>query len=402
MGPMALWKQLGIALALVAAVLVTWAMWLPASAPLFARLGIAVQTSAESAGNPGGGPGGMLPGAGGPGRGGPPTVVAAEVGEGASNGRISAIGDGRAIRSVAVTPLAQGRIVEVSVAPGDRVEAGDALARLDDDAEAIGLARAELAVEDAETTLERLERLRGTGATTDVQLREARLALDRARLELRDADLALERRTITAPIAGIVGILPVEPGQQVTTTTEIATIDDRSAILVDFRIPERWVGQIDVGAPLEAVALARPDLALDGRVHAIDNRVDQATRTLRVQAMIPNEGDVLRAGMAFRIAMTFPGEAHPAVDPLAIQWSSEGAYVWAVREERVQRVPVRIVQRSSERVLVAGAIRPGERVVIEGVQRLREGAEVAVRPEGAAGEDAGLGLTRAAPGISDT
>jgi RND family efflux transporter MFP subunit len=395
---MALWKQAGIVAVLVAGVLAAWAWFLPASAPLFARIGI--ETPGAEAANAGrGGPGGP----GGPGaRGGPPAVVVAAVEEGAANGRISALGDGRAIRSVAVTPLVTGRIVEIAVVPGEPVEAGTVVALLDDDAEEIGVARAELALQDAETTLVRFERLSGTGATTDVQLRDAELAVERARLELRDAELALDRRRITAPIGGVVGILPVEPGQQVTTSTEIATIDDRSRILVDFRVPERWVGQLAVGDGLEATVLARPELLLGGAIHALDNRIDQTSRTLRVQAMIENEGDVLRAGMAFRIAMSFPGEPFPAVDPLAIQWSSEGAYLWAVREGRTARVPIRIVQRSSDRVLVAGEIAPGERVVIEGIHRLRDGGEVRVLEDEEDGGEAGLGVSRAAPSVSDS
>jgi RND family efflux transporter MFP subunit len=391
---MAWWKQGGIVAALVAGALLAWAWFLPGSAPLFARIGIDAP-SARAEGDGAGGPGGF--GA----RGGPPAVLTATVGEGAANGRISAIGDGRAIRSVAVAPLVAGRIVEVAVGPGATVAAGETIARLDDDAEAIGVARAELAVKDAETTLALVERLRGTGATTDVQLREAELALERARLELRDAELALDRRRITAPLAGIVGILPVESGQQVTTSTEIATIDDRSRILVDFRVPERWVGRLAAGDPLEATALARPDVVLKGTIHAVDNRVDQASRTLRVQAMIENEGDMLRAGMAFRIAIGFPGEPFPAVDPLAIQWSSEGAYVWAIRDGRTVRVPVRIVQRSSDEVLVAGDLVSGERIVTEGIHRLRDGSEVRVVDDDESGE-AGLGISRALPPGRDT
>jgi RND family efflux transporter MFP subunit len=392
---MAWWKQLGVVLVLVAGAVVAWAVFVPGAAPLFARLGLPAPAAEAPAG---GDPNGL----GGPGLrgGGAPQVVVAEVEEANAGGRISAIGDGQALRSVAVTPLAAGRVAEIAAASGRRLAAGDLIARLDEDSEEIGVARAELAVGDAETTLERLERLRGTGAATEVQLREAQLALERARLELRDAALALERRRVTAPFDGVVGIIAAEPGQQVTTTSEIATLDDRSRILVDFRVPERWVGALQVGDPLEATALARPALPIPAEVHALDNRIDQASRTLRVQAIIENEDDLLRAGMAFRIALTIRGDAHPAVDPLAIQWSSEGAFVWAVRGERAARVPVRIVQRSSERVLVAGAIEPGERVVVEGVQRLRDGMEVAVREDAPAGEDAGLDVSRARPAVT--
>lgn len=381
---MAWWKQAGLVLVLLAAACFVWALYVPSAAPFLARLGLPVPDRA----------GPERPGGGRFGGGNASPVIARPVALEEAKGRLTAIGDGRSIRSVAVTPLVAGRIVDLPVASGEAVEAGAPLALLDDDAEEIGVERARLAVEDAEATLARFEQLRSTGATTDVQVREARLAVDQARLELRDADLALDRRRVLAPFAGIVGILPVEPGEQVTSATEIARLDDRSRVLVDFRVPERWVGEIEIGDPVEATALARPDLSLEGRVHAVDNRIDPTSRTLLVQAIIENPDDLLRAGMAFRIGMRFGGERFPAVDPLAIQWSSEGAYVWGVRDGRAVQVPVRIVQRSSDRVLVLGDLAAGDLVVTEGLTRLREGSPVDIRPESPAapeGEGAALG-----------
>ena len=114
------------------------------------------------------------------------------------------------------------------------------IARLDSDIEAIALERAALVVADAETTYARVEALRGRGAATDVQESEARLALERARLEERDAALALERRTITAPIGGVVGLLPVEQGVQVDTST--ADRDHRRPLEPARRVPRARAG----------------------------------------------------------------------------------------------------------------------------------------------------------------
>ena len=66
--------------------------------------------------------------------------------------------------------------------------------------------------------------------------------------------------------------------------------------------------------------------------------------------------------------MKFPGDTYPSVDPLAIQWGTDGAFVWAVRDGKAERVPVRIVQRNTESVLVVGRSRRGDSVVTEGVQ----------------------------------
>lgn len=381
-------RHLGQGLAVAAAVavaVVVWAVWLPASHPLLDRLGVLAPL--ERAGlpiarrAPGEGAGGGargFPGAGG----GAVAVIAAEVAQVPLRDRISAIGTGAALRSVVLMPEVSGRIVEIAVAPGAWVEAGTVVVRLDDQAESIARDRALLILEEAQDTAGRLERLRASGTATAVQIREAELAVRNAELSLREAEFNLERRALRAPIDGWIGLIDVEVGDQVTTSTEIARIDDRSLLLVEFRVPERLVGRIAPGDGVRVAPLARRDAPLAGRVRAVDSRVDEAGRTLRVQAEIANDEDALRAGMAFAIEMAFEGAAHPAVDPLAIQWSNEGAFVWAVRDGRAERVGVRIVQRADGQVLVAGALTAGEQVVLEGVQILRDGIEVEARPRG--------------------
>ena len=97
-----------------------------------------------------------------------------------------------------------------------------------------------------------------------------------------------------------------------------------------------------------------------------------------MQAIIGNPDDRLRAGMAFNISLVFTGDEYPAVDPLAIQWGAEGAFVWVVRDARAVRLPIRILQRNAEMVLVDAAFEPSDLVVTEGVQAMRPGADVTV------------------------
>jgi RND family efflux transporter MFP subunit len=163
-----------------------------------------------------------------------------------------------------------------------------------------------------------------------------------------------------------------------TADTVIATIDDRSSIIIDFYVPERFAGSIKVGDPLTATPIARPNRSFEGTVGAVDNRLDDQSRTLRVRARIDNAEDTLRAGMSFRVAMKFPGDTYPSVDPLAIQWGTDGAFVWVVRDGRAERTLVRIIQRNTESVLVAANIGEGDVVVTEGVHVVREGEELLV------------------------
>src|SRR5690606_37421065 len=109
---------------------------------------------------------------------------------------------------------------------------------------------------------------------------------------------------------------------------------------------------------------------------AIDNRVDEKSRTLWVQATIQNPADCLRAGMAFQVTMKFAGETYPAVSPLAVQWGTDGAFIWVVKDGRTTPLPVRIVQRNTDAVLADGERLGGDLVVAEGVHSVREGSLV--------------------------
>jgi RND family efflux transporter MFP subunit len=384
---MRIWKQAVVSLVVLAAAVVLWARYFPQASGILQRVGIA--TAAIEA-DPGAGEG--TSGFDGPGA--PPVARAAPVVAATVNDRVSAIGDGLAAQSVTVTPRVDGRVASIEVASGDFVEAGAALVRLEAEAEEIALDRARLVLEDARATLARAEELRRSNAVSEVALRAAELAASQAELALRDAELALEHKLVRAPFGGWVGILGVEVGDQVSTSTPVATLDDRSTIFVDFRIPERFVGQLEAGAPVSALPLAQPGLLLSGEIATVDSRISADTRTIRVRASFDNAEDRLRPGMAFSIDMRFPGDTFVAVDPLAIQWNADGAYVWTAANGQAAQVPVRIVQRDDDAVLVDGALEPGAMVVIEGVQLLREGEPLRLEGEAPATADESGGQRR--------
>lgn len=215
-----------------------------------------------------------------------------------------------------------------------------------------------------------------------------------AELAEREAAFDLERRQVLAPISGVVGIVDVEVGERIGSQEPIVTITDRSVILIDFRIPERVVNRVDLGMTVDVSPLGLEDTVLEGEISAVDTVVDRTSRTLRVQARVENTDDRLRAGMAFSVALSFPGETLVSIDPLALQWSSEGAFVWAVRDGKAERVDATIRQRDSDAILVDADLEPGERIVIEGVQTLRPGAEVEMIDDAAAAQAAQLPSTR--------
>jgi RND family efflux transporter MFP subunit len=317
--------------------------------------------------------------------GGPITVVVQPAIEGKVNDRLNAIGDGDAIRSVAVTPLVSGQIAEMMVRPGQQIKGGDIIARLDDDVEKIAVAKAKVALQSAEDKLTRNEDLKKIISRADLQ--DAQSAVETARLAMSEAQLNLERRAVRSPFGGVAGIVNVSSGDYVTVSTPIVTVDDRSRLLIDFWVPERFTGLIREGQEVQANPIARPGKSFSGKISAIDNRIDIASRTLHIQAEIPNEGDQLRAGQSFEVVLNLGGDSWPAVAPLAIQWDSNGSFVWRItKEKKAERVAAVVIERNPDKVLVDAKIRPGDLIAVEGLQRLRNGAEVKIFGEKADAE----------------
>ncbi len=320
-------------------------------------------------------------------------VVTAPVTLATINDKLAAIGEGAAAHSVTVMAPATGTLAELLVQPGQDVAAGAVIGRLDADAEQIAYDRAKLTFDDAQAALERTNQLAGANNATTVQVSAAQLARSTADLALKNAELDLRRRTIVTPIAGTVGLFQVNPGNTVSAQSVVTTIEDTSHIRVSFWVPERYAGAIHPGMAVVASAVALPGQTIDGEVSAVDNRIDPASRTLKVEAQIPNEDGRLKPGMSFSVAMSFPGESFPSVDPLAIQWSSDGAYLWKYADQKVERVAVQIIQRNSDGVLVKAELGEGDEVVTQGVQQLSAGATVRLldEPAGAGGGERGGG-----------
>lgn len=368
-----------VVIALIGAVAIPLsARFVPGARPWLDRVGLLAPLSAAGL-VPDGRPADGAPQAQSPGQRGV-VVAASEVRNERLRDEILAIGSARGVRSVALSFEVTGRLRAVLVAPGDLVATGDVIAELDAEAAQLSVDRARLVLDDRRKTLDRLDQLAQSGATTALQRQDAELALRTAELELQSAERDLADHRLLAPVAGYVGLIEAQVGDLVSSTTGITRIEDRSSLLIDFRVPERVAALIAPGDAIDATAVSTPGEPVQGRIVAVDNRVDEASRTLRVQATIANPDDRLRAGMAFQISLVFTGAEHPAVDPLAIQWSAEGAYVWVVRAQKAVRVPIRILQRNTRSVLVEADFQPADLVVTEGVQALRPGTDVTLAP----------------------
>ncbi len=370
-------KQILLSLVVIA---VAVGAWFAYDRGYFSGADETATVAARQGGGPGGGggpPGGGEAGRGGFGRGATP-VVAAIVDTDNTSLEVHAIGTVAAARAVTIYPQVSGVVTAVAFQPGTHVSAGETLVRLDDADQQVAVDKAGIALDGVRSTLERAQQLAKSNNITNVALNDAQTAVKKAEIDLKSAELELAKRTVTAPFAGTIGLTDITVGDLVNSSKAIATLDDMSTVTVAFDVPERASGRIAVGQAVTATTAALAGERFQGSISAVDSRVDPVARTLRVQATLPNDANVLKPGMALAIDMSFPGEDHPAVPSLAVQWDRDGSYVWKLDGNTVHRVNVDIVDRRSGTVIVVGELQPGDSVISEGGQRLREGARVNV------------------------
>jgi RND family efflux transporter MFP subunit len=299
---------------------------------------------------------------------------------------IEAVGSGLANRSVMIFPKVSGLITEIDFRAGQRVKQGDVILKLDDAQTKIAVSIAEAKLAEARRILERSVALLPKQAIAQATVDTARTAVRTAELELEQAKEAFEDRTIVAPFDGVLGIPQVELGERVSETTPITSLDDRSVIIVEFDVPEAHLKQLKRGQKITVTTHGFRGQELDGEITQINSRIETATRSVRVRAMLRNAEDQLRAGMSFNVTMTLEGAEYPTIPELALLWERDGSFVWRIAQGKAERVTVALVKRLQGRILVDGDLAAGQLVAVEGTQRLRAGREVSFEEPAAAGQ----------------
>jgi membrane fusion protein (multidrug efflux system) len=294
-----------------------------------------------------------------------PVVVVAPVEFSSEMQRVEAVGTSRANRSITLFPAVSGEVVKVRFQSGQYVEAGDVLLELDQRDQKLAVELAEVRLAEAQRLFERYQESAATGATLPTVLDAARTELDAARIALDRARISLD---------------DIDVGDRIQTSTAITTLDDRSTLLVSFSVPEMMSGKISVGDDVAISTWSVNDAKALGEVIDIDSRINPDTRTFITRARINNQKDDLRPGMSFRVVLELAGDSFPKLAEISLQWGADGSYVWLVRDGKVSRMPVDIVQRQKGKVLVETNLAAGDLIVVEGIQRLRPGIAVNAMP----------------------
>lgn len=306
----------------------------------------------------------------------PVSVTAAALVDMREREELDAIGTARAVTAAELYPEAAGLVTAVAFRSGDRVRKGAVLVELDARRERLAVELARVAVKEAEQLLGRYRRIEKTGALSESQIEAGETAVESARLELQQAQVALADRTIRAPFSGHMGLPQVDRGDRITPASLIATIDDRSRLFVDFPAPERLFGTLRPGSRVSLQPYSDPSRTVDARIAGVDSAISPDTRTFTVRAVIPNVDDAFRPGMSFRARFDAAGRMRPSAPEEAVVWGSDGPFIWAVDDGKARRVRITIAGRRDGRVLIDGALDRVDRIIVQGVNKVRDGQTV--------------------------
>lgn len=373
-------------------------------------------TPAEGGGPPGARPAGAAsgaPGAAGRRFGGESRVGAALARLADLPVTVSALGTVTPIESVVVRSRVEGELRSLHFTEGQRVKKGDLLALIDPRAFEVELAQTQAAklrnqalLTNAREDLNRYETLLkqdsiATQQVTNQQalVREYEAAIKADEASIAAAQLSLSYARITAPISGRVGLRQATPGNIVraSDTEGLLTITQEAPISVVFSLPAPELPAVRAaitqrgGLAVEAWDRENRSVLTTGTLRTLDNQIDVATGTVKAKAMFENRDDVLFPNQFVNVRVRVDTVSGAVVVPVtAIQRSASGTFVYVVGDElTVAMRPVKTGTLAGELQQVTEGVQPGERVVTDGVDRLREGDKVKIDDAPAAGARAG-------------
>ncbi len=250
------------------------------------------------------------------------------------------------------------------------------LVRLDDEIERADLAEAEARLLEAKQSLDRIKSLQSRNAAAMATLEEAQARHAEANASLDRARWRLQDRTVRAPFAGVVGLTNYDIGARVDDSTVLARLDDLSEIEVEFTLPEMLFEEISIGQRVSSRSVAFPDHNFLGTVAAIDNRIDPVSRAFRVRAVMPNPQNLLPAGMFMALEIILSESEFLVVPEELIVVQAAEVYVYVVGDNTAHRRSVETGMRRDGSIAIVSGLEAGERVVIRGLQRVRDKSKV--------------------------
>ena len=294
-----------------------------------------------------------------------------------------AVGSLRSRQSVMLRPEVAGRVKEIFFNDGQRVRKGQVLVQFDDQLQQaqVSQARAELSI--AQANHKRNQELVGQNFISKRSLDESGAALEVASAKLALADATLQRLKVLAPFSGVTGLKQISVGDYLKDGADMVNIEDMDAVLLDFRLPERFQAKIRAGQTAQLTLDALPGRPFTAVVQAVDPLIEANGRSVGVRGCIDNRQQSLRPGMFARVNAVFGSRQNALVIPeeAIIPQGGRTFVVKVVAGEKAdtwvsQRVAVKLGLRQPGKVEVLEGLAADERVVTAGHQRLQKDGTV--------------------------
>ena len=366
--------------------------------------GLKMAAGGKAPGGPGG-PGGQASGAGarggapGGGRGGlgggPPQVSVAAVQPHTFQDEIEVLGVAKGRQSVTLTAATSQLVQRVRFSDGQTVARGAVLIELKNTEQDAGLAQTQAKLAQAKQEYDRWVTLNQKGFAAQTSVDQYRAAYLSAEADVAAAKARQADRTIRAPFSGVVGLSDVAPGALVNPGSPIVTLDDVSAMRVDFPVPERYLAQLREGQEITARVDAYPGQSFAGRIAKLDTRVDERTRAITARAEFPNPGRKLKPGMMIRVAISHGRRQGLGAPETAVAVQGDSAFIYVLRPQgprmvTEQRPVITGLRQDNVVELTDGAV-AGERIVADGLNKIQPGQPVRVAGQGGPGGLPGVG-----------
>jgi membrane fusion protein, multidrug efflux system len=302
---------------------------------------------------------------------------------------LTAVGTVRAMRGVDVTTEIAGLVRAIYFKSGDDVRKGQVLVQLNADADKAQLNSLEAEAELAETTLKRDKQQYDVKAISQATLDVSQADLKSKKAQVAQQAAVLDKKTIRAPFNGRVGISTVNPGQYLNPGDRIVTLQSFDTVYVDFFLPQQEIARIVLGQTVVATTDTYPGLNFEGKITAINPKIDPQTRNVEIEATIANPKHDLLPGMFTSVRVQAGEVAHYITLPqTAVTYNPYGETVFLVTKagQGPQSKPELIAKQTfvttgnvrGDQVAILNGIKVGDTVVTGGQLKLKSGNRVII------------------------
>lgn len=313
----------------------------------------------------------------------PVNVVAAPVKVQSVRESVRLVGTLVSLDDLNVSSRMMGKLVEIHARQGQFVEEGELLFSLDQDRLLARRAETASRLALAESSLKRIEQLRESNSATEQEFDQARAAKEQAEAQIDLLDAELSDTRIRAPFAGRLGERRVSVGEIVQPATPLARLVRIDPLEVRFEVPERYLGVLREGMPVELQSEAFVNVTYDAQVSFIAPELQMTTRTVPTRARVTNETSLLRPGMFVRVNLVLDERPEALVVPEAavMQRGTDTVVLRQNEEGRAEERRVRVGLRFDGMMEIREGLSEGDIVVVEGLMKARPGTLLNFSPE---------------------